>query len=79
MKGAWNPLRWAGFWSYHAAKHLDYQQRKAWLVAGALRACAFCLSCALNMEKMMTTREKEDKEEENCKLENKTKGENKLL
>lgn len=38
MKGAWNPLRWVGFSYYHPARHLDHQQRKLWLVVGALQS-----------------------------------------
>lgn len=41
--------------------------------------CAFALACALNMEKLMTTRGKSNKEKENCKLENNMKGGNTLL
>lgn len=64
------------FLYYHPAKHLDYQQRKLWLVLGARQP----VPMPLNMEKMMTTRGKKgDKDEEDCKLENEKKGKYKLL
>lgn len=66
MKGAWNPLRWVGFSYYHPAKHLDYQQRKLWLVVGALQFMPLLKLCFEHGKDDDDSREKkEDKVEDN--------------